>query len=274
MLIGNVKTSNYKAYPVGGAAFCDADNFKAIKIPRQTSRWVKPVTKKILVVDDDELIRYGLERALRAEQVEVITSGTASEAVQQLSSCRYDLSLIDLHLPDFSGMLLLKIIRDLCPEVRVIMMTASDISDQALMEDLGQALADGTCQVITKPFNLHELKEIALRVIHGDDEFHTGFRYRSDRFLARRVRKKERKPFQEELRYALNVIEGGDSRRRQLQARGVDISEHGMGILTDYPLRPSQVLSLQFNDLNRIGTVVWSSYCDDQQTCRAGLHFA
>lgn len=234
----------------------------------------KPVTKKILIVDDDELIRYGLARALQAEQVEVTTAGTASEAVQQLSSCRYNLSLIDVHLPDFSGMLLLKIIRDLCPEVRVIMMTASHITDQDLKENIRQGQADGACQFITKPFNLQELKEIALQAIHGDNEFHTGIRYHGDRFLARRARKKERKPFQEELHYAINVIEGGGDRRLLIQARGVDISEHGMGIFTEYPLRPSQVLSLQYSNLNRISTVVWSSFCDDQQTCRAGLHFA
>ncbi|ADH85114.1 response regulator [Desulfurivibrio alkaliphilus] len=230
--------------------------------------------KKILVVDDDELIRYGLQRALQAEKIEVITAGTSTEAVLQLSSCRYDLSLIDVHLPDFNGMLLLRIIKDICPEMRVIMMSASHLNNQDLEAEVERAQAGGACKFISKPFNLHELKEVVLQALHGSDEFQTGFHYCDNRFLNRRVRKKNRKPFEEELRYAINVIEGGGERRLLLQARGVDISEYGMGIVTEYPLRPSQVISLQYSNLNRIGTVVWSSLCDDQQTCRAGLHFA
>lgn len=229
--------------------------------------------KKILVVDDDELVLYGLEKALGFEGVSVATAATASEAVLKLSSCPYDLCLLDVHLPDFSGMVLMKIIKDICPKVRVIIMTASYIDDQSLGEDIKTAMACGVCQFVTKPFDLHELKDLVLQALHADNGFHTGFRFNGDRFFVRKARKKARTPFEDEIRYSTSVIENGGDNRLLLLARTIDVSEHGLGFFTEYPLRPSQVVSFDHDILTRTGVVAWSTMLDER-TCRAGVKFA
>jgi DNA-binding response OmpR family regulator len=243
-------------------------------IPLFLEKREQQVGKKILVIDDDELVRYGLERALRMEGVEVITAATASAALFNLSSCRYDLCLLDVHLPDLNGMQLLRIIKDICPRLRVIMMTASYIDDRLLSEHIQQAIAAGACQFIAKPFNLQELKEFAMQALRADNGFHTGFRFCDQRFLARKIRIKERKPFAEEVHYSLSVIENGANRRLLLQGRGVDINEYGLGMVTAYPLLTGQVISMEQANLNRSGKVVWSRMCEQHLNCRAGIHFA
>lgn len=229
--------------------------------------------KKILVVDDDELILYGLEKALKSEGVVVATAATASEAVLKLSSCPYDLCLLDVHLPDFSGMVLMKIIRDICPKVKVIIMTGSYIDDRGLSENISEAIRNGACHFITKPFNLYELKEIVVQALHTDDGYHTGFRFTGDRFFERKSRRNDRNPFVDEIRYSMSVIENGGGSRRLLLAQAIDVSEHGVGFRTEYPLRPSQIVSFEHEVLRRTGVVVWSTMLDER-ICRAGVQFA
>ncbi|MFH1020295.1 MAG: response regulator [Pseudomonadota bacterium] len=229
--------------------------------------------KKILIVDDDELVLYGLEKVLQSEGVEVTTAGTASEAVLKLSSCPYDLCLLDVHLPDFSGMVLMKIIKDICPNVKVVIMTASYIDDLDLGGHIRDATKNGACHFITKPFDLHELKDIVVQALHADDGFHTGFRFSGDRFFERKARKQNRLPFSGDMRFSMSDIENGDGGRLHLLARAIDLSEHGVGFLTEYPLRPSQVVSFEHYVLRRTGSVAWSTMVDEK-TCRAGVRFA
>lgn len=231
------------------------------------------VHKKILIVDDDELILYGLEKALQSEGVVVTTARTASEAVVKLSSCPYDLCLLDVYLTDFSGMALMKMINDICPKVKVVIMTASYVDDTGLGENILEATRSGACHFIAKPFDLHELKDIVVQALHTDDGFHTGFRFSGDRFFERKARKTNRMPFSDDIRYSMSVIENGEGGRLQLMARAIDLSEHGVGFLTEYPLRPSQVVSFEHDVLKRTGWVAWSTMIDEQ-TCRAGVRFA
>lgn len=229
--------------------------------------------KKILVVDDDELVLYGLEKALKSDGVVVTTASTASEGVLKLSYCPYDLCLLDVHLPDFSGMELMRIIKDICPKVKVMIMTGSFIDDRSLSESITEAISNGACHFITKPFNLQELKDIVVQALHTDEGFHTGFRFYGDRFFERKLRKKERRPFPADIHYSMSVIENFEASRRLMLATTIDLSEHGVGFLTKYPLQPSQIISFEHDMLRQTGTVVWSTMIDEH-TCRAGVQFA
>jgi len=231
------------------------------------------VRKKILVVDDDELVLYGLEKALQSEGVEVTTAATASEAVLKLSNCPYDLCLLDVHLPDFSGMVLLKIIKDICPKVKVIIMTASYVDDRSLGDNIRETIRNGACHFIAKPFNLRELKDIVVQALHTDDGFHTGFRFNEDRIFERKARREERKPFAGDIQYSMSVIENGEDSRLLLLGRAVDLNRHGVGFLTEYPLRPSQAVSFDHEMIRRSGLVAWSTMIDEQ-ICRVGVRFA
>lgn len=229
--------------------------------------------KKILVIDDNDLVLYGLEKALTAEGFGVDTAATGSEAFLKISSCIYDLCLLDVHLPDFSGMVLIRLIKDICPHMKVMVMSGSFVDDRSLNEGISEAMQNGACRFIPKPFNLLVLKDIVARTLHTDDGSHGGFRSGGERFSERRVRKREKNPFSGEVRYSMSVIENGEACRRLLLARVIDVSSHGVGFRTEYPLLSSQVVSFEHDGLRRTGVVAWSTMLDER-TCRAGVHFS
>src|SRR5436190_261783 len=78
----------------------------------------------ILVVDDQESIRHFVSRALEDEGYQVRTTGTAREARAVLDRELPDLVLLDLKLPDGTGLELLREIKRAQPELTVIIMTA------------------------------------------------------------------------------------------------------------------------------------------------------
>jgi len=82
---------------------------------------MKPV---ILLVDDEDTIRLFLEKTLREEGYEALTAATGTEALERTRSELPDLVLLDLKLPDMSGLDVLKQIKEEVPEVCVIMLTA------------------------------------------------------------------------------------------------------------------------------------------------------
>ncbi len=227
--------------------------------------------KKILIIDDDLLILYGLEKALRQEDVEVTTASSAGVAEEELAICAYDLCLLDIHLPDYNGLDLMKIIKQVCPKTRVIIMTASYIDDDELSANIKQAMENGACHFLTKPFDLIEVKDIIRQALHNED-FHTGVRVSANSFV-KRTRKCKRRQHMQQMDIALTVIGEGVSKRCFAKGYTVDISEGGVGVLTSYPLRVSQIVCLKSEITDKTGIVVWSRM-DEESTCRAGVCFA
>src|ERR1700758_2568555 len=79
---------------------------------------------KILIIDDELAIRESLETLLSFEGYDVTVAGTAREGMAQIGERSFDVVLLDLALPDKSGMDLLPEIRLVHPEQAVIMITA------------------------------------------------------------------------------------------------------------------------------------------------------
>ncbi len=113
---------------------------------------------KILVADDEPLMRNLLIRILESEgyQVNVVSSGI--EALECLQKDRYDLLLSDVKMPGISGFELLRRVKAAYPEVAVIMMTGYGEA-----YSIKQALMDGADEYITKPFKNHEISLIIER---------------------------------------------------------------------------------------------------------------
>ena len=230
------------------------------------------VKKNILVVDDDELVLFGLEKILK-QSFDVETASTASKAEEKLSSCPYDLCLLDFHLPDYNGLELMKIIKEICPKTKVIIMTASFVDcDDELSENIQHAMQNGACHFIPKPFNLRDVTDVVDRALKDEDKFHTGFRLAGNSFVQKK-RKFPRAPYSETINLFMTVIDQGEVKRWSLQAKSVDISNGGIGLLTNYPLRESQVVSFGEDLGNKTGVVVWSTMSDNE-VCRAGVKFA
>jgi len=230
------------------------------------------VKNYILVVDDDQLILYGLAKILKNDGYEVQTAGSATEAIEKLSYCPYDLCLLDVHLPDLSGLEVMAIISDMCPKTKIVIMTASFVDFDELSDNNSQAIANGASQFIPKPFNLCDISDVVRQVLKGEENFQAGIRL-SDRVTEKKSRKKPRTTWNGNIYFQMSIIDHGDYTRKSLEAQAVDISDNGIGLLTRYPLKESQVIGFDDKMDNRIGVVVWSKMIDEEK-CRVGIRFA
>jgi DNA-binding response OmpR family regulator len=116
-------------------------------------------TRRILVVDDEDLIRWALTEGLGAAGYSVTALGTARGALDAADAA--DLVLLDWRLPDSDGLLVARGLRAARPERPVILMTA-----YGTPEVIAQAAAIGVCRVLLKPFDLEDvvpLVQAALR---------------------------------------------------------------------------------------------------------------
>lgn len=111
------------------------------------------VKKRILVVDDEDLIRWSLKEELSREGYSVLTAAGVKEALEQLSRGGLDAAICDLKLTDGSGMDVLKYAGANMPGMPVIIMTAhGDISSAV------EAMKHGAAHYISKPFDLVALR--------------------------------------------------------------------------------------------------------------------
>jgi two-component system, NtrC family, response regulator AtoC len=109
--------------------------------------------EKILIVDDEPLIRWTLNEALRGWGHETIEAGTVAGALATFETEPLSAVLLDINLPDGSGLDLLREIKRLQPQAVVIMITAN-----VMVEDTIAALRGGAYDFIGKPINLNELQ--------------------------------------------------------------------------------------------------------------------
>jgi len=110
--------------------------------------------RKVLVVDDEPLIRWSLAERLRADGLEVVEAGTAAEALDKAEH-GVDLMLLDYKLPDQDGLAVLRRVRELDPDLPVIMVTGNRDVDTVV-----GAMRAGAWDYAVKPF---ELDDVALR---------------------------------------------------------------------------------------------------------------
>ncbi|HEY7545975.1 MAG TPA: sigma-54 dependent transcriptional regulator, partial [Blastocatellia bacterium] len=113
--------------------------------------------EKILIVDDEPMIRWTLNEALRGWGYETIEAGTVALALASFESDHPSAVLLDVNLPDGSGLGLLKEIKSRQLQAVVIMITGN-----VLVEDTLAALRGGAYDFIGKPINLNEL-QVTLR---------------------------------------------------------------------------------------------------------------
>ena len=118
----------------------------------------------ILVADDEDLQREALARALRSAGHEVLPAGSGAEAVELVRSHAVDVVLTDLRMPEVSGIQVLQRVREIQPEIAVVVMTAYGSVANAV-----QAMKHGAADYLTKPVELDELELIVERALERRD---------------------------------------------------------------------------------------------------------
>lgn len=107
---------------------------------------------RVLSVDDEKSLTELLSMAMRYEGWDVSTAGTGTEAVRVAREVRPDAIVLDMMLPDFDGLEVMRRIRTEQPDVPVIFLTAKD----AVADRIGGLTAGGD-DYVTKPFSLEEV---------------------------------------------------------------------------------------------------------------------
>lgn len=109
--------------------------------------------EQILIIEDDTGLNQGLCRALKSENRQVVSCLNLKTAREQLACGSVSLVLLDINLPDGSGLDFLQELKAAAPVRPVILLTANDTD-----MDIVVGLEQGADDYITKPFSLSVLR--------------------------------------------------------------------------------------------------------------------
>jgi DNA-binding NtrC family response regulator len=115
---------------------------------------------RILIVDDETVVRDSLGKWFEEEGYAVETAASAREALLKLPRERWDLALLDIKMPGMDGLELQRKIREVDPEILVVIMTG-----YASVETAVEALKDGAYDYITKPFDPDDLAHVIRKAL-------------------------------------------------------------------------------------------------------------
>jgi two-component system, NtrC family, response regulator AtoC len=120
--------------------------------------------KRILIVDDEQLLLHGLEKALRTDATEVTTAETAEAALTKIAATPCQLCFLDVFLPDRCGTEILPEIKTISPKTKVVVMTAGVISNA-----MKEIIEKNAYMFITKPFDLLQVRMLAKRGVEESE---------------------------------------------------------------------------------------------------------
>ena len=121
-------------------------------------------TIRVMIVDDHEIVRRGVSEIIdRADGMEVVAeAGGRAEAVRRAELMRPDVVLVDLQLPDGTGIELMHELRDLVPDAFPIVLTSFDDDDA-----LAEALEAGARAYLLKTIHGAEISDVVRAVASG-----------------------------------------------------------------------------------------------------------
>jgi DNA-binding NtrC family response regulator len=117
-------------------------------------------TQRILIVDDEDLLRTSLSMNLGREGYRVTTAADGDEAINILHSEEFDLILLDIMMPKVDGYDVLKYIKNQNLSTKVVMLTGA-----ADLKNAMDAMALGANDFLSKPFNYVELLGTVKRML-------------------------------------------------------------------------------------------------------------
>ncbi len=117
--------------------------------------------KKILVVDDEKLVRWAMEQILIKEGYEVVTAESGEVVARIIERDKdFDLIISDIRLPGIDGWEVFDLVKTSIPDTKMIAVTAEDTPFDS--EDLTKR---GVSGVIQKPFYVFQIKETVEKVL-------------------------------------------------------------------------------------------------------------
>jgi len=212
---------------------------------------------KILLVDDELSFLSVLTRALHKVcdyHGDINTVECGEKAITAVNSDHYDICFLDINLPDINGLDVMKRIREISPTTKIAIMTAGHMT-----EEMMKSIAKDASVFIAKPVDLSLIKSFIKQFdgsyMNGSNEMR---------------RKFDRRPSSININFSLKLL---DKKGLNLdnKADAIDLSSGGIGLFTDYPLEPGQILRFDQNIAFKLGIVKWVKKIDNSY--RAGIKF-
>ncbi len=207
---------------------------------------------RILIVDDEALIREGLARALRSFG-SVVPVATGEDALREASGEPVALCFLDLTLPGMDGLKTGQRMHELSPDTKIVVMTANLLTDHAV-----RTMEEFACRLLPKPFNLSDVKALASEFGAG-----TGVSPGKER------RATERTVMVRPFRLTLSFANSGGPGMVSETATVVDMSSGGMCIHLNAPLKTGLAVMLD----RKRGTVRWERLSAGSE-CTAGVQYS
>lgn len=140
-----------------------------------------PLLQRLLIVDDEPLIRTSLRQMLLEPAIDVQVAATGAEALAMLKKQDIDLALLDINLPDISGLEILQWVAANRINTSVILISGDDCIDSAIT-----ALRNGAVDFVRKPHNVDDIrhkvrKTLEHRQLERNNALMTGRLERSER---------------------------------------------------------------------------------------------
>ena len=110
---------------------------------------------KLLLIDDEEDMRYSIQRIFDSPEIELATAASGEEGLKVIPKFKPDLVLMDVRMTGMTGLETLRRIRQSDPKLLVILMTAYGTTQMAI-----EAMKLGAYDYLLKPFDIPKLKEI------------------------------------------------------------------------------------------------------------------
>jgi len=140
------------------------------------------IDQSVLIIDDEKNIRLTLSQALKAINIETDTASDGEEWLSKLKQKEFGLILLDLRMPEMDGMDVLRRVREIRPDIRVIILTAYGTIESAV-----EAMKLGAVDFIPKPFSAEEIRTLVTRVMDREKlDQQKGAGYTSSIELAKR----------------------------------------------------------------------------------------
>jgi len=216
----------------------------------------------VLVVDDDNLVCWALRKELVHHRLNARIAGSGEECLSAVRENRFDLIFLDIHLPDANGIDLMKPIREISPDTRIVI-----ISGDGNFQGKERALSEGAAQYLEKPFDISLVGRIVETTFLEFPRKRKHPRY----LCSIPLRLSILAPSPEEAQFDLDSLGGTIN----------DLGPEGVCVNTDYPLQKGQDVRLRVDDAGdpfskmipreTTAEVVWAFPGDGLST--AGLRF-
>ncbi len=112
------------------------------------------MSEKVLLVDDEKDFLDIMTQRMETRGMKVSTSASAKEAIEKIKENSYDAVVLDLLMPEMDGLEALKAIKEIRPEMQIILLTG-----HATVEKGVEAIKEGAMDFIEKPADMEKLTE-------------------------------------------------------------------------------------------------------------------